>query len=423
MSKNLTLNNLFADFQLLVILFVAFRVTLFFAYPSLLLTDGEYGIGRGGDRLYHYNLSSLADQELYPFRDWWSEFPPLFYLTTTGIYEFLGEGASYQNWALVMMVIMVLSEVGVLVMVRNIGVRLHGEATGMALAWIYALMAAPTIHMWWNFDSWVAFFTLGAIWLLIRQQHTRSALMVAIGAFTKFISLLLFGVLIRFYSPRRAILSIAIALGAFVIAYLPLFLVNAEFSIISLTSQFGKPSYQTIWALIDQNYTTGNFGSVESHLTAEGVNEGNIGKNEAVIPSIVRLALAGAIGLFVFIQTRRFDQLGVVAFFTITLLIFYLQSQGWSPQWLCLIIPLTLLVVPNRQGALLCVMLSLLAFVEYPFIFIRTAETNGIIDPTNSLFIVWVLVIVMRTLLLALVAYLCYQKLRQQPNPELALGK
>lgn len=419
--KPLTLRSLLDDFRLLLILFISFRFVLLIAYQPFFINGVERGVGVGGDRLYVWLLTSQYAEGLLPFRDWWSEFPPVWYSVTTAFYALLGPSASYDNWSLLLGVLMLVCEAGTLALVWQIGGRLHGKETGAVLAWVYALMIAPVVFMWWNFDSMVTFFSLAAVAALIAGQSRASAGWMALGALTKFVSFLLFGAIVRFYPLRKAAWLIGGALGLFVLAYAPLFVVNSEFALISLTAQFGKPSYQTVWALIDGNYGTGNFGSVDSHLTAEGVSEGVADKNPSVIPGWLRLGLAGLVGLGVFVSVRRFDQLGVVAFFLITLLIFYLQSQGWSPQWLTLIIPLTLLVLPTRDGVFLCVLLSALAFVEYPFIFVRTGVTGGLVLPQLQLFTPWVLVVVGRTALLAVIALLCYQRLRQQPNPDLRI--
>src|SRR5262245_27886704 len=77
MTQSRSLTGLFADFRLLVILFIAFRLLLLLGYPPFNVQGNERGIGTGGDRVYHYMLSELAKDGLLPFRDWWSEFPPL----------------------------------------------------------------------------------------------------------------------------------------------------------------------------------------------------------------------------------------------------------------------------------------------------------------------------------------------------------
>jgi hypothetical protein len=415
-TQPLTTRTLLNDFRLLLVLFVIFRLLLFIAHQPFFSAEVERGIGVGGDRLYHYALTSLADEGKLPFRDWWSEFPPLWYLTTTLVYLLLGAGATYDNWSLVLGALVLLAETGNLLMMRQIGTRLHGENTGMALAWVYALLVAPLIFMWWNFDTLVTFFLLFGIWLVLQKSDVGSAVSIAVGAYTKFVPFLLLGAILRFCEPRRAVRYIGIAIGGFALMYLPIFALNSEFALISLTAQLNKPSYQTVWALLDGNYTTGNFGTIESHLSATGVSDGVSDKNPAVVPGSMRLAIAACIGLWVFIRTRRFDDIGLVAFVGITLLIFYLQSQGWSPQWLAQILPLILLVFPNRNGVYLTLILSILAFTEYPFIFVRMGDTGGVITPDNALFLPWVLIVVLRTFILSLIAWMYYQKLRQMPK-------
>jgi hypothetical protein len=195
------------------------------------------------------------------------------------------------------------------------------------------------------------------------------------------------------------------------LVYLPLFAENATMTLPSLTAQFGKSSYQTVWALIDGNMTTGNFGSIQSHFdpTQAAVLTGN----PAVIPGWLRLAAAAGIGLLVFIRTRRFDDKGLVAFVGITLLIFFLQAQGWSPQWLVQIIPLVLLAFPTRNGVLSIVMLSLVTFAEYPLLFIRTGDTGGQI--TGALIMPFTVLVLTRTGILAAMCIAFYQRLRQEP--------
>jgi len=414
---------LLADFRLLLILFVAFRVLLLLAYPPFFIDGVERGIGVGGDRLYHYALSSLEDEGLWPFRDWWSEFPPLWYLTTTTLHAALGAQASYDTWSLALGVLAILFEVGNLALLRRIGARLHGEGMGLALAWVYAVLLAPTIFMWWNFDSWATLTLLGGISLALENRPRLLGLVLGIGALVKFVPLLVLGALARFWPWRRAALSAGLALATFALAYGPLFALNADFALISLTAQFGKPSYQTVWALLDGNYTTGNFGTVESHLRADGVNDGVGERNPARVPSWLRLGVALALGLAAFLRARRADALGLMAFVGLTFIIFYLQSQGWSPQWLSQIVPLALMVFPTRDGVLTVVVLSLLAFVEYPFLFIRTGDTGGVFEPDHPLFPLWVLVILARSVSLVGLGWAFYRKICQLPNPLLALER
>lgn len=417
-DDSLNLGQLLGDMRVLLFLYISFRLIMILAYQPILTDGGEQGIGTGGDRLYHYQLASLSEDGNLPFRDWWSEFPPVWFITTTATYLLIGENVNYTTWSMVLGILMLLFETGNLFMMRRIGTSLYGKNTGMALAWVYAVSVAPAIFMWWNFDAMMTFFFLLGLALLLQKREARSAIAVGIGVLVKFVPALMLGAVIRFRDVKNSVIYAVIAMITVLVVYVPLLGVNAEMTAVSLTSQFEKASYQSVWALIDGNYTTGNFGTVESHFEPD--QAGLItDKNPAVVPSWLRLGLAGLIGLFVFIRTKRLDNIGLVAFVGITLLIFYLQSQGWSPQWITQIIPLTLLVFPTRTGVLVTVLLSLLSFAEYPFLWIRTGDLDPPGVMGGALFMPWVVIVIMRTLLLVAIAIAFYQKLRQEPIPEI----
>lgn len=413
-GRSANVPGLLGDFSLLLILFVAFRLMLMMVHQPLLVDGVERGLSAGGDGQYYYQLASLSADGFWPFRDWWSEFPPVWPYFIAVLYQLQGENVNYSGWMMAMGILMLVCDVGNLILVRSIGTRLHGRTTGMVLAWIYAVMIAPVIFLLWTFETLVAFLLLLGLWLLLRKRDDRSALVAAVGALTKFTPALLFGAVIRFRPARAAARYVAIASAVFSGVYLVLFLQNAEMTAPSLTAQFGKASYQTVWALIDGNYITGNFGTVQSHFDPEAA--GVLSGEPAVIPSFVRLALAGAVGLFVFVRTRRLDDHGLVAFVAITLLIFFLQAQGWSPQWLVQIIPLILLVFPTRNGVLVCVVLSMTVFFEYPVLFIRTGDTGG--EVSGPLLMPFALAIIIRTVILVSLCVALYGKLRQEPVPE-----
>lgn len=410
----LTLPALLGDFRLLVLLFVAFRLLMLMIWQPLIINDVERGVTAGGDFAYYFALASLTEQGLYPHIDWWHEFPPLTSYLFVGIYALTGD---YASFALLFSVVMLLFEVGNLALMRHIGTRLYNPNTGMTLAWLYALLIAPLVFIYWNFEPVVVFaLLLGVSWLL-REHDTRAALVAGVGALTKFIPALLLGAVWRWREPGRALRFTVIVLGVFGLVYAIFFVGNPRMVAPSLTAQFGKASYQTVWALLDGNYRTGNFGSVASHLDPAGAAD--LQGNPPVVPGIARLGVAGLLGLGVFVTTRRKDGRGFVAFVGITMIIFFLQSQGWSVQWLAQIIPLVLLSFPTRNGVQILILLSLIAFAEYPFLFIRTGDTGGTI--TGELVLPFALLVIMRTLILAGIAVALYRVLRQEAAPAAAL--
>ena len=401
------------DMRVLVLLYLSYRFMMLLAYQPILTDYGETGIGAGGDRQFHYRLADLADDGRLPFRDWWSEFPPIWPAISTGVYLLLGENVNYTGWSFVLGMLLLAFEVGNLLLVRAIGCLLHGESTGTNLAWIYAISVAPAIFMWWNFDSMMNFFFLLGIYYLMRRQEPRAALAIAAGILVKFLPALVIGALIR-YRQTKAIMRFAIICASVVVvAYLPLFAINHDLTSFSLRAQAEKPSSQTIWALLDENFSTGNIGPVEDRLQAPGTIENGEG-NAATIPNWLRLAIAAGVGMSIFVTTRRTDERGLIAFVGITLLVFYLQAQAWSAQWVTLIIPLTLLVFPNVRGVLVTIVLSLLAFAEYPVLWSRTGDLEPPGQMGGEWFVPWVLIVLVRTGLLATLAMAFYKVLREQ---------
>ncbi len=403
---------LLANFRTLLILHIVLRVTLLIAYQPLLTPGGERGVTTGGDFLYYHALSVQTDAGLYPFRDWWSEFPPLWSVLAIGLYRALGGDVPYGTYAAALALTMLLFDAGNLAWVRGLGTQLYGAQAGTSLAWVYALLAAPMVFAYWTFEPMVAFFLLGGLWLLLRGRDVSSAVMVAFGMLSKFVPALIFGAVVRYRSVRGSALYIALVLAIFAVPY-TLLLANPatrEMTLPSLTAQFNKASYQTVWALIDGNMSTGVFGSVEERTD---VSNATLPRGEPpVVPGVVRLAVAGTLGLFVLLRTRREDARGVTAFVLITLVIFYLQSQGWSPQWLVQILPLTLLCFPMQRGVMFCLLLTLLTFAEYPALFVRTGDTGG--EIAGALVLPFALLVLLRTALLVGLAVALYRVLRRE---------
>lgn len=403
----ITAESLLHDVRLLVILFISFRLLLLIVYQPMLLDGVERGLSAGGDQAYYFGLAALSAQGLYPFVDWWSEFPPVWSHLTVLVYQLGGD--HYTGWMMVIAQIMLAFDLGILLLIRRIGGLLHGPATGAALAWVYALLAAPFVFLYWTFETIVAFWLLLGLWWLLRGRDHASAVAAAIGALVKFTPALLLGAVWRYRGPRRALIYMALTLGIFGAAYIPLLLRDAPMTLPSLAAQFNKASYQTVWALLDGNMTTGIFGDITDRLHPARAYVLN--GRPAVVPGLVRLAAAALIGLAAFALTRRFDDEGLVAFVGLTLLIFFLQAQGWSPQWVVQIIPLMLLAFPTRTGVLLIVILSTLVFAEYPLLFIRTGDSGGQI--TGGLVVPFAALVIVRTLLLIGWSAMLFGRLRQ----------
>jgi hypothetical protein len=412
----LSLTNLMTDFRLLVYLFVGFRLIMALVYQPYVFnlynekgesTTVERGMSTFGDlRLHYYPYAQFSDDGIWPYRDYWHEFPPVWITLFIGIYQLRG-GADFTAWATAIGLVMVLFDVGNLILLRVLARRLHNERAAVALPWVYTVLAAPAIFPWWTFETMVVFFMLLSLYFLLMGRDRSSAMMTILGTLTKYTPVLVLPAVWRFYDRRRAmeytlivVVVVSLVLGGLV-AW------GGRMAVASLLAQFNKASYQSVWALIDGNRRTGSFTGPETRFDAD--NAFKPYGNEPLIPAWLRILPFAGIGLYLFTRKLRSDDRGMVAFFTITLVLFFLWAQGWSPQWILTLTPLILLNFPNRSGVLLCLALSGISFVEYPLLFMHMGDTGG--EISGPLYGPYVLLILVRTAMLVSLAWGLYQLL------------
>jgi hypothetical protein len=401
--------SLMEDWRLLLMTFIGLRLLLLMVYQPMTIQGIERGVSAGGDFQTYYNLAALSDSVGLPLRDWWSEFPPVWSYLTVFIYQAVGRDGNYPAFALTLAGLFVLADVGNLALIRALAARIYTPATGFMLGWVYAVMAAPLVFLFWTFDVLVIFTMLLGVWWLLKGHSMASAVAAGVGTLFKLTPILITGAVWR-YAPRRgAVRYTVVAVGGAAVVFGAFLAQNLGMSLPSLTAQWNKASYQTVWALLDGNMRTGNFGPIEDRLDPARAND--LHGNAAVVPGWLRLGAALVVGLFVYARTRNFSERGLVAFVTMTLLIFFIQAQGWSPQWLAQIIPLVLLVFPTRNGVLALLFLSFVAFAEYPFLFIRSdGSIAGALVPAFVMFIV------ARTMALLALCVALYRLLRQSSD-------
>jgi hypothetical protein len=192
----------------------------------------------------------------------------------------------------------------------------------------------------------------------------------------------------------------AAVIGLSLLVLGPFLWLSPTFTLASLQAQVGKSSYQTVWALIDGNRTTGNFGPLRDHL--DPAKAGQPLNNPARLPTWLTLIPFGLVGLFIFSRPQALADAhaDAVTFTTLTFIIFILWSQGWSPQWQTFLVPLLLLALPVRRAVLFIIVLGFINFLEWPVILSR-----GLTDLLP-------VTIIIRTLILILLLVELYQFFR-----------
>jgi hypothetical protein len=374
------LTNRWGDTGLALILFVAFRLMLLAVY-------GPQAVTRFGDFPYYYNLARLSDQGLYPLLHYWYEFPPLFPYLSIALYKLLGSPQVFDSYAYALALVMLAFEAGNLALLMGLARRLHGEITAERLGWVYALLTVPLVFSWWTFDAMTAFWMLLALVWLMEGREGRSAVALGLGVVTKYMPALLLATAWRFLAPRRALRYTAIVLAVVAPIIGPFLIASPRFALASLQAQASKSSWETVWALLDGNFSTGNFGPVADHFDPAQATV-PLG-NPPRLPPWLTLAAFGLLYayLFFFGGGRRTDDdltpplsgegskgrgpSSVIAFTGLTWCVFFLWSRGWSPQWQMLLLPFILLGLPLGRAVLFSLALGFVNFLEWPVLLSR----------------------------------------------------
>jgi uncharacterized membrane protein len=390
------------SFLLILTIFVAFRLMMAMAYPPEALTSYS-------DYPYFYALADLIRQGYYPLLHYWYEYPPIFPYLSQAVYAVT---SGYHAYATLLAAVMLIFEAGNLVLLYLIATETHDKETSLKVAWIYSCLLVPVFFLWNGFDGLSLFFMLLSLFWLLRNRHALSAVALGLGLMTKYLPGILLATVWRFVKRRRALVYTLIAAAVAVAILLPFAIANPSYTLASLRSQTSKSSWQTVWALIDGNYTTGLFGPVADHLDPS--RAGLQLQNPSRIPWYVTIPLFGLIYLYLF--RRRVDtesKRAMLAFTGMTMCLFFLWSKGWSPQWQVMLIPLILLVFPNGHGVLYCLVLGFVNFLEWPVILSR--GLNRLLMVTVPL----------RTLLMLLLLLEFYRQSRgnsPQPSRRLKTG-
>jgi uncharacterized membrane protein len=247
------------------------------------------------------------------------------------------------------------------------------------------------VYTWRTFDSMTTFWMLLALYWLLRvmdsdpqsrRWNLQSAVALGVGVMTKYLPILLLPTAWAFLPTRKALRFTLVLILIALLIFGPFLVVSPEFGFASLKAQAAKSSWQTVWALVDGNYGTGNVGPDVEHFDPSLATK--LQGNPERIPGWLTLIPFAAVGLYVFYRARRaassegavdlpaaFPRLQAVKFLTLTFALFLLWSKGWSPQWQMMLFPLVLLAFPGRNGTLFCILLGLVSFLEWPILLSR----------------------------------------------------
>lgn len=348
-------------FGLILMLFFTSRLMLLLAFPpENLIFYGDYQ--------HYFNVADMTRAGLYPFIDYWYEFPPIFPYLNIAVYTIAG--GELKNYIMLLALVLLLVECGNLTLLYRLAFTLYGRQRAILTAWIYLALFTPIFFWLGNFDALTTFFILLGLYGLLRGKRLLLAAALGLGAMVKFLPVILLATVWRVKGLKAAVIYGLAVVAICLLIFGPFALASPTFTLASLQAQAGKSSYQTVWALIDGNDTTGNFGPLADHL--DPAVAGRPLHNPARIPSWLALVPFGLLGLFILTRPRLADiKYDAVLFTTLTFVIFFLWSPGWSPQWQTFLIPLLLLSFYEQRAVLFIIALSFINFLEWPVMLSR----------------------------------------------------
>jgi hypothetical protein len=382
-----TVYRIHYDFFPLFILAASFRVMalLLFRPGGFIMDWSEY---------YNFlSIAGLSDYGLYPFRDFWVEYPPLFPWLFTAIYRLsllIPPWDLYRLWFNTLLGLSLLPfETGNLVLVYLIALEIYNQSTALRCSWYYACLFVPIYTLISYFDCLPLFFLLLALYLLLRGHERLAGFVLGTGTVVKLIPMLVLPVglrVLRGLSKKIGLLIAAtVTIGLWSVSFLWL---GHDFYFAFLKSVLTRSSWETIWAMLEGYY---GYGVVPGDRL-------NPAADFSIYPSTLPwfwITLAFAVVGF-WLYTRPLEsnnKLKTVLLAALTLNLFFLYSKGYSPQFLVNLLPFVVLLLPNLRGVIYCTLLSAINIIEFPIFFVMLYDEHWILV---------ILVVVRSMLLLAL---------------------
>ena len=353
------------DFLLLLTLFVAFRLgSVLFFRPGGYVRDYS-------DLIFYQSRASWQDFGFLPYRDYWSEYPPLFAWLTVAIDRIARLIPAWDDqrlwFAALFGLVTVAAETLTLVALYRLARRIHGDGA-LRVAWLYALLFLPVYLLGGWYDALPVATVIGALALLlsgIAAAPLLAGLLIGLGGALKLVPLALLVVvplaLARWRDRWIAWGSaLAVCFGVYLIAYLtgPTMTVT---SLRSLAYRSGSTLYA--WAA--------GFHWIAAVIGDVFDSAADMSLYQPRLPQGVVLVIFAVIGLALWIAAWRRERppqsaRSVVGFAALTYALLVLYYPAWNPQYALYLLPFLILIWPGLRGVFYALALTFLCLAEHP---------------------------------------------------------
>jgi hypothetical protein len=233
-----------------------------------------------GDFPIYFQVAELPG---YPYIQTWSEYPPLFAWLVEGIYQI--SGGNQFLFDFVFFLLLTICGAVSLWFFYEISKKVNlNENQQIIINLAYFSLSAFFAYTWWYFDFLPVMLMLWVIYLILHDKMKTSAVVLAAGILAKWFPILLLPATFRYKKWKQAFRITIISFGITFLIWGLFYITSPIMTKASLQSQPSRSSWQTIWALIDANYTTGEFIPLQE----------DFGLNQPLSPGEIRqLSLLG----------------------------------------------------------------------------------------------------------------------------------
>ena len=349
----------------LISLVVVYSATRLFSAPFLQLAFARYGPGFGD----FVNQARLSASGAYPFLDYWMEYPVIFPWLNVAAYQLSlyipGDHtfwyATLYRWTFVPF------DVGSLILIYILAYRLYAaESMALRVVLLYTLCFVTIyVPLGW-FDGLPLFWLLLALTFALQQRPVWTGVAAGIGFLSKLIPVLVLPMAWQRLTSAKARSKLLLAtLASALLPMLPFILYAPVWSWAFVRNLVSRPSWESVWALLDGYYGFGIIAPYTWRLDPDSATWAiHTGTGGYGVWSLLGFGLLALV-----LWTRPIDwqdNRRAIAFTGLTWSLFSLWSKGYSPQWAINYVPFVVLLMPTLRGALYLVLLSIGLLAEWP---------------------------------------------------------
>ena len=368
-----------------------------------------WGLGRTGDVSYYYTVVQPSDSGLYPFFQFWMEYPPVFPMLAVGIYRVLAwlQLGSPTAFSVSMLVLLAGADVVAIVLVHRLAARVGGHRAAALAAIAYAACPIAIYFSLGMFDDVAVVCLLAGLLALMGRRAALAGVVMGIGILTKvFPGVLLLGAVVAL-DWRGRLRFVAASALTLVVCLAPFQLIRPDMLAATFNNIQTRAPWESVPALTEGIYSPGYVPPPTDRTTPPPrPSSGREALPRLVIylPEAALLLLVAASALFMVRSTTTPTPRDVAVIVTLGLSVLLLTNKGFSPQFLAWLAPLLVIVWPNATGVAYLLAFSAHLMAYYAIVTpTMNAHALGQISDDQVASAMWISVSI-RSVLLAVVA-------------------